>query len=730
MNLFVRIRRFFALPVFDDEEKTRVAQLLHVILIVFALSTLLGMSVLVAPAWAHPTFETVFVTAAGVVMAAICVGLLALVRRGNIRLPAIVVSLVIWGFMTYWVIGVSGVRDSSILAYPLIVVIAGLLLGKRAAVVSTLVCAATIVVAYFIESSGLLPLAPQVLSIRHMIVPVTIVVMIGLLLRYAAGSLADALDNARRSERAQRQANQELNALREVLEQRVGERTASLERRSLQLEAAAQVARQAAGIRDVEQLLDETAHFISDRFGYYHTGIFLLDDLNEYAVLRAASSEGGQRMLARGHRLRVGETGIVGWSAGSGQPRIALDVGADAVFFDNPDLPETRSELALPLKVRDRVIGVLDVQSVEPAAFGEEDVAVLETMADQLALAIENAHLFQEAESRLREVSQLLARSSQEGWQRLTTSRPAWRYVYDRVDVRPAAPPEEAQVRIPLRVRETPIGQLSLQLGDRQPDPETMALVQAIAEQASQALESARLFQETQRALGEMEGLYRAIQAVSTEFDLERLTEKLVEEACRLLGADYGALVALDPASGAIRYFKTAGIAPGECTMTELPCGRGILQALLQGRTVRVDDLHTHPAFSGELPPNHLPIVSFLGVPLVYQNQVRGLLAVSNRATNPTFTAANERLLATFAAQATVAIENARLFDEARRRAEQERLLADISARVRGSVEIETILRTSIRELGRALRATDGLIRLGPAEGGKEETTIVQEETR
>jgi GAF domain-containing protein len=513
------------------------------------------------------------------------------------------------------------------------------------------------------------------------------------------------------------QASTQIEDLVNTLERRVAERTASLERRSAQMEAAAQVARGAAAIRDVRGLLDETVRLISERFGFYHAGLFLLDEDREYAVLQAASSEGGQRMLARGHKLAVGRVGIVGYVAATGEPRIALDVGEDAVFFDNPDLPETRSEMALPLKARDRVIGVLDVQSVEPSAFTTEDVAVLQTMADQLALAIENAHLIEEAESRLREVSVLLARSSQEGWSRLVASRPEWRYVYDRVDVRPAPVPDDSQITIPLRVREGTIGRLSLRLGDRQPDAEEIALVQTIADQASQALESARLFQETQRALGEMEGLYRAIQAVSTVFDLEALTDKLVEEACRLLSADYGVLVTLDPATGAMRHFKTAGIAPGECTLPEFPQGRGILKALLEGQTVRVDRLDDHPSYSGSLPPNHLPISSFLGVPLIYQNQVRGLLGVSNRATNPTFDEASERLLGTFAAQATVSIENARLFDEARRRAERERLVADISAQVRSSVEVETILRTSIRELGRALRASDGLIRLGSADG-------------
>jgi PAS domain S-box-containing protein len=173
-------------------------------------------------------------------------------------------------------------------------------------------------------------------------------------------------------------------------------------RRAIQLEAAAEVARGATATLDVDRLLDETVHLISDRFGFYHAGVFLVDEQGDapQAVLRAASSKGGQHMLKRGHRLAVGEVGIVGYVAGTGEYRIALDVGEDAAHFVNPDLPDTRSEMALSLVSRGQIIGVLDVQSVRETAFTEEDVAVLQTMADQLANAIANARLFEETASR------------------------------------------------------------------------------------------------------------------------------------------------------------------------------------------------------------------------------------------------------------------------------------------------------------------------------------------
>ena len=168
------------------------------------------------------------------------------------------------------------------------------------------------------------------------------------------------------------------------LEQRVAERTTELEaatqqveHRAEQFEAIAEVARVISSIQNQEELLPRITHMISQSFGFYHVGIFLVDEDNQYAILRAANSVGGERMLARQHRLAVGHTGIVGHVTSTGSPRIALDTGADAVFFDNPDLPETRSEMALPLKVGDQIIGALDVQSTEPNSFTQEDINIL-----------------------------------------------------------------------------------------------------------------------------------------------------------------------------------------------------------------------------------------------------------------------------------------------------------------------------------------------------------------
>lgn len=182
------------------------------------------------------------------------------------------------------------------------------------------------------------------------------------------------------------------------------------QRRAVQLEAASKVSRAATSILDQDELLSTVVGLIRDNFNYYHAQIFLLDPTGNWAALKASTGEVGQKLLRRGHALEVGGPSLIGYVTGTGQPRIVHDVREDPLHFENDLLPDTRSELAIPIKVGEQVIGALDVQSTEPAALGREDVTVLSTLTDQLATAIENARLYQEqleTAEKLREVDRL-----------------------------------------------------------------------------------------------------------------------------------------------------------------------------------------------------------------------------------------------------------------------------------------------------------------------------------
>ena len=179
------------------------------------------------------------------------------------------------------------------------------------------------------------------------------------------------------------------------------------QRRVDQFRAVAEVGEAMSGVLELDEVLNKTVNLIRDRFGFYHVSIFLVDEARSWAVVRASTGEVGKIMVKRPHRLAVAGQSIVGYVTGTGQPRIALDVGQDAVHFNNPLLPDTRSEMALPLISRGSVIGALDVQSVEAGAFEAEDINMLQIMANQLAAAIENARLFEQTQRRLVEQAML-----------------------------------------------------------------------------------------------------------------------------------------------------------------------------------------------------------------------------------------------------------------------------------------------------------------------------------
>jgi len=338
------------------------------------------------------------------------------------------------------------------------------------------------------------------------------------------------------------------------------------ERRATQLAASAQVAHAASQVRDLDQLLPQVTHLISQAFGYYHVGVFIVDEAGRFAVLRAANSEGGQRMLARGHKLAVGKEGIVGYVTGTGQPRTALDVGADAVHFDNPDLPQSRSEMALPLSVGGQTFGALDVQSTQEAAFTEEDVAVLSTLADQIAIAIENARLFTRTQAALQEAEEIQRRYQRQEWEKLLAVLQTASHEYRASGVpsvgdAPLPEIEEAirqgravtrvgegglsaraALAMPIKLRDQLIGVIDLQETDaeRQWTDDDVALVTAVADQVALALENVRLFEQTRQRAQREQLISQVTAKMRAAPDIEAILRTTVREVRRALGASQG----------------------------------------------------------------------------------------------------------------------------------------------------------------------------------------------
>lgn len=325
---------------------------------------------------------------------------------------------------------------------------------------------------------------------------------------------------ARLTRRALRQSREMSLALveqRELL-------TSRLDQQTRQLQAVITVSRAIVGSRDVDQLLDDMVRLVRETFGYYHVQIFLVDEDRGYATLRQSTGKVGQKLLERGHRLPVGSMSVIGQVTATGQPIIARDTGHTPVHRRNELLPDTRSEMALPLTIGDAVIGALDLQSIEPDAFDEEAIPTLQALADQLALAIQNARLFQQAEENLRELRDLSIESTRRSWSEFLaeTREEEVRQVYgaetkalatrrsqivDRVlsagsvIISTGADGGATFLAVPVVVRNEVVGVLGVEPeASREWTQADLGIMEGIAQRTALAVENARLYIEAQRA--------------------------------------------------------------------------------------------------------------------------------------------------------------------------------------------------------------------------------------
>ena len=301
---------------------------------------------------------------------------------------------------------------------------------------------------------------------------------------------------------------------------------------------------------------DVLEEYAGEKLGFYHTGIFLLDEENENAVLRASNSPGGQKMLSRQHKIKIGGPGIVSYAVTMNRPRIALDVTSDAYFAQNPDLPDTRAEMALPLSIGERVVGALDVQSTDPNAFSDEDIGVMKTLADQLALAIENIRLLAETRRALAEVESLYREYLSSRWGQSGLDVPlGYRYHASRVaplqepvsrpEVREAAktggPVVDTKgataIAIPVKVRDQVVGVLNIRSGSsgKSFSEEDIEFLQSISERVGLSLENARLFSATQKRAAKERTIGGISTRISESSDINSILQVAAEEIGRAL---------------------------------------------------------------------------------------------------------------------------------------------------------------------------------------------------
>jgi DNA-binding LacI/PurR family transcriptional regulator/GAF domain-containing protein len=345
-----------------------------------------------------------------------------------------------------------------------------------------------------------------------------------------------------------------------------------IEERTIRLQAAAEVSRASSSILNPDELTQQAVDLIRDRFGLYYTGLFLIDQSGEWTdeagrwvVLRAGTGEAGQKMMSQGHKLEVGGASMIGWCTVNKSARITLDTGKEAdesiQRFRNPLLPETRSEMALPLISRGQVLGALSIQSTQRNAFTEEDITILQSMADQLANAITNASLYEQTQNALREMETIYHRYLVRGWSEYSQTRKASGYRRSKEGVTPLGAdllpevehallePRPATIKttdeaqptlvVPIKLRDYPIGAIGLKAKEeqRQWSEDEISLIEILSEQFALAAENIRLLEETQRR-AEREHLVSEITTrLRTSNDPQTILQTAASELRRALNA-------------------------------------------------------------------------------------------------------------------------------------------------------------------------------------------------
>jgi GAF domain-containing protein len=522
--MFERIRQFLAAPIFEDnEEKNRIAGVLNVILlIIFAAGGLLLISNLIWPG--DPGEFLVNLGVAATVIAA-TLFLKSLLQRGAVRLAGWILSSVVFALITLAAFAFSGQSRYDVTGYFLVVAIASLVVSGRAAIFFSLLGILASTVLLSAQASGALP---GDATMTDMLTFGIVLAITSLLLRNSAQSITEGFARIRHHQHALLESNYELQKLHATLQDRAHD----LERRSAYLEASSEVTRAVASYLETEPLLQQVVDLIRLHFNLYYVGLFQVEETGRWAVLRAGTGQAGQAMLARGHRIRVGE-GMIGWCIAYARARVALDVSTDAMRLIPAELPATRSEAALPLRSRGRIIGALTVQSDKLGTFEEVAMSALQTMVDHVAVALDNARLYTESQAALEITRRAYGDLSQQAWAELLGVRTDWGYRYARRSVTPARGDWRSEMRqaaqtkqtvlshtegqntqlasgedgtqgaalaIPIMVREQVVGVLGFRkgAGGGAWTNEEIALLETLAGQLGPALESAQLHQETQ----------------------------------------------------------------------------------------------------------------------------------------------------------------------------------------------------------------------------------------
>jgi GAF domain-containing protein len=649
-------------------------------------------------------------------------------RRGRVTIAAYIPVMVVFAVMAASTAFV-GIGHITTIGFAMVVSSAGVLIGLGAAVLFVFLSIAAYALAGAAQIAGFIPsaLLPEA-TVAADAIGMGLGLSVLVILNWLSNrEMAGALDRERELATSFQQRSLEL-------EEQVEERTQGLQRRALQLQTTSDIAKLAAEFSDPRDLMAQVIDIIQDRFGFYHASIFIMDEFGAWAELAASTGEAGKRMLARRHRLAVGSASIVGWVTSNRLPRIAMDVETDPFHFKNPLLPETRAEIAVPLLVGPRLLGVLDIQSSDPAAFTEADVRTMEAIAGEMAIAIDSARIQEEMRQRLESIESSFRGRVRESWGRLTQtglrsiirlgSQGEHREADDSgfsalnraaQEATTILADDEREISVPVTVRGEVVATISAQKpesSDRWLTDE-IGLIEAVASQAGLSLENARQRAEEQRRLAELEVLNRVSQAVSQMLRLDTLYRVIHSQINQIFGDTDMSIALYNPQEETIS-FPFAVERGDNVERPTVPLGEGLSSLVMRSHQplLLVEDVERMAQVLGVQQEADIA-KSWLGVPMMVGDEIVGVISVHDLVEEQRFSDDDAALLTTIASQVAAAIQNTRLLDQVQRAARRERLTREITSKVRRSPDLRTILQTTAREIGHALQAGHATVRLG-----------------
>lgn len=382
-------------------------------------------------------------------------------------------------------------------------------------------------------------------TINSLAIDLLIVVLAGLAVNLTISSIKNRYLTIYRQ-------NQSMIVEQQSLKEQFEEQKNTLVRRVSQLRTAAEINRNISTIQEPQLLIRQVADSLKDRFDLYYVGIFIVDPQKEFAVLQYGTGEAGRKMVANRHRLAVGGYSMIGWTTQTRKPRVALDTGAEAVRFDNPLLPDTKSELSLPLASQKNLYGALSVQSDRSNAFDENDILVLQSIADSLAIALENDNSFQVTQKALDDIRVLNKAYVQQAWGEALASYGDLKYSFEDPDSK-SEKLDLQNVIIPLYLRDEAIGEIELEFAGGEISQTQLDFLQAISAQTSTALENARLLDETQRAAAKEQKLNDLSSQFSRALTIEEILKTAVIEFGKLPSVSEASISLIPPEDMNIR---------------------------------------------------------------------------------------------------------------------------------------------------------------------------------